>query len=178
MKVNIGKFPKNSDRRKIEVEIEDFDTWSLDHTLANIIYPALIQLKNTKNGVPSSFVDIGGEDYTSQLSFDFYMETRHDHYDEAAAQWDIVLDKMIWAFGELLKDNYTEKYQHGIGKYDFVKTDKKFFNSITQQYEESYVLEDKNPGEHWHDYEGEALHEKRIQEGIELFAKYYRNLWD
>ena len=42
------------------VQIDRFDTWSTDHTLATIIYPALIQLKQTKQGIPSDFVDVGG----------------------------------------------------------------------------------------------------------------------
>jgi hypothetical protein len=37
---------------------------------------------------------------------------------------------------------------------------------------------DKNPGAHWYDAEGHLLHEERIQEGLELFGKYYRSLWD
>ena len=46
MKINIGKFPKKSSgKRKINIEIDNYDTWNLDHTLALIIYPALLSLK-------------------------------------------------------------------------------------------------------------------------------------
>ena len=66
MKVNLGKYPKISSRR-VSVEIERFDTYSLDHTLAHIILPALLQLKATKHGIPHEFVaDVGGADYDSQ----------------------------------------------------------------------------------------------------------------
>jgi hypothetical protein len=37
---------------------------------------------------------------------------------------------------------------------------------------------DTNPEEHWFDAEGLQLHEDRIQEGLNLFAKYFRALWD
>jgi hypothetical protein len=37
---------------------------------------------------------------------------------------------------------------------------------------------DKDPDAHWYDAEGHKLHEDRIQEGLELFGKYYRSLWD
>ena len=37
---------------------------------------------------------------------------------------------------------------------------------------------DNNPEEHWFDANGHAEHVKRIQEGLDLFGKYYRNLWD
>jgi hypothetical protein len=62
MKINIGKYPKKGTRRKINVQVDRFDTWGLDHTLATIIYPALIQLKQTKQGIPHDFVDVGGEE--------------------------------------------------------------------------------------------------------------------
>jgi hypothetical protein len=45
MKIKIGKYPKGCGDRKIDVDIEQFDTWSLDHTLAHIILPALMQLR-------------------------------------------------------------------------------------------------------------------------------------
>jgi hypothetical protein len=37
---------------------------------------------------------------------------------------------------------------------------------------------DKNPKEHWYDHIGSQEHEKRIQEGLELFGKHFRDLWD
>ena len=42
------------DRRsqKINVRIDEFDTWSMDHTLAYIIEPMLKQLKLTTHGAP------------------------------------------------------------------------------------------------------------------------------
>ena len=38
--------------RKISVHIDNYDTWSIDDTLAHIIVPMLKQLKDTKHGVP------------------------------------------------------------------------------------------------------------------------------
>ena len=42
------------DRRvqKIKVRIDKWDTWSMDHTLAHIVLPMLVQLKETKHGAP------------------------------------------------------------------------------------------------------------------------------
>lgn len=177
MKVNIRKYNKNSDR-KIDVEIERFDTWSLDHTLAHIILPALIQLKETKHGVPSDFADAGGEDYNQQDSFDFYKETHEDAFAERCKQWDEVLDKMIWSFQQISLDEYDAKYHHGTPKYDFVETANLYPNPVTGKMEKTYQMVDKNPNEHWYDHVGHQLHEERIQEGLELFGKYYRALWD
>ena len=125
MKVKIGPFPKKGNRRKIDIQIDKFDTWSFDHTLAHIIYPALLQLKATKHGVPGGLVDdVGGEDWSSQESFDFYKETHDESWEIAAKKWDVILDKMIWSFQQLADSNYDSKYHHGEAKFDWEKTDK------------------------------------------------------
>lgn len=178
MKVNISKYRKGSSDRKVSINIENFDTWNLDHTLALIILPALIQLKATKHGVPHDFAVVGGEDYEAQDSFDFYKETVNESFDEKNKEWDEVLDKMIWSFQQLALEDYDEKYHHGKAEYDFVKSNKQFANPITGKMEDTFQMVDKNPKEHWYDHVGHKLHDDRIQEGLELFGKYYRNLWD
>lgn len=178
MKVKIGSYPKKGNRRKISVKIDHYDTWSFDHTLAHIIYPALLQLKATKQGIPNEIVrDVGGEEYAEQDSFDFYKESHASAWNEAAKKWDEILDKMIWAFYQLTID-YNDKYHHGKGEYDFVETKKLYPNPITGKMEKTYQMVDKNPDAHWYDAEGCMLHDERIQEGLELFGKYYRALWD
>jgi hypothetical protein len=61
---------------------------------------------------------------------------------------------------------------------DWVKTDRTFPNPITGKVEDTFHMKDKDPDSHWYDLEGHTLHEERIQEGLDLFGKYYRNLWD
>jgi hypothetical protein len=179
MKVKLGNYPKKGDRRKVSVEIEGFDTWSFDHTLAHIIYPALLQLKAEKHGVPSNIVDdVGGEDWAAQESFDFYKETHDESWTIASKRWDDILDKMIWSFEQIITDDYSSKYFHGKAEYDWIKSDKTFPNPITGKVEETYQMVDKNPDDHWYDSVGHQLHEERIQEGLDLFGKYYRSLWD
>jgi hypothetical protein len=178
MKVNIGKFPRGSASRRISVEIENFDTWNLDHTLALIIYPALVQLKMTKHGVPSDLVEVGGENYSQQDSFDFYKESHSDAFNEACKRWDEILDKMIWSFEQLLKDDYDSLYHHGKAEYDWVESDKTMTNPLTGKVEKTFQMLDKNPNEHWYDFEGHQLHEERMREGFELFGKYFQSLWD
>ena len=179
MKINIGKYPKNANgRRKINVQIDNYDTWNLDHTLALIIYPALLQLKATKQGVPSEFTEVGGEQHMMQDSFDFYQETHDDAWKLGLERWDETLDKMIWSFEQLLKGDYDDQYHHGEAKYDWVKSDKTFPNPISGKIEATYQMVDKNPNEHWYDSVGHQKHDERIQEGLELFGKYFRSLWD
>ena len=55
MKINIGE-PKK-DKSADTIHIDNFDCWSLDYTLARIIHPALIRLKETKHGYPELWED-------------------------------------------------------------------------------------------------------------------------
>ena len=70
MKVKIGNYPKHrwyhnflyklgiKNEPKVSVHIDDFDTWSMDHTLAYIIEPMLKQLKETKQGGPYVYLSL------------------------------------------------------------------------------------------------------------------------
>lgn len=178
MKINIAKYPKKGNRRKVNIHIDNYDTWNADHTLSIIILPMLIQLKESKQGIPNNFAMVGGEDYLDQESFEFYKETHSESFDQRVKEWQEVLDKMIWSFQQIALEDYDEKYHHGKADYDFVKSDKQFPNPITGKMEDTYQMVDKNPNDHWYDVEGHQLHEERIQEGLELFGKYFRALWD
>ncbi len=177
MKVKLNNYPKVGSR-KADVQIDRFDSWNLDGTLAIIILPLLIQLKYSKQGVPNDFADVGGASWEAQESFDFYKESHNDAFEEGCKRWEEVLDKMIWSFQQIALEDYDEKYHHGDAKFDWIKTNKQFPNPITGKLEDTFQMVDKNPDDHWYDVVGHLEHEKRIQEGLELFGKYYRNLWD
>lgn len=178
MKIKIGGFPKGNGNRKVEIRIDKYDTWSMDHTLAMIIYPMLLQLKATKHGVPHDFAEVSGEDYDSQRSFDFYKDDKDELFNQKVKGWDAALDKMIWSFQQIADDNHDSKYHHGDAEYDWVESDKQYPNPVTGKIEKTYQMVDKNPDEHWYDHVGHRMHEDRIQEGLVLFGKYFRNLWD
>ena len=177
MYVKMGKFPKTGER-KIDIQIDGYDTWNADNTLAHVIYPMLLQLKATKHGVPSEFVEFGGEDYDQQQSFDFYLEGHNEYFEQGVARWEETLDKMIWSFQQIALEDYEDKYHHGKGEYDWVESDKMYPNPVTGKMEKTFQMVDKNPDEHWYDIEGHQLHEERMREGFELFGKYFQNLWD
>lgn len=179
MKVNLGKFPRGNAERRISVEIENFDTWGLDNTLALIILPALIQLKETMHGVPNQFVTRIGGDTDGNYCFDFIKDDENDVFEKGCQEWRDALDKMIWAFQQLsIDDEYDNKYHHGKMDIGWEKTKEQYPNPITGKLESMYQMVDRNPGEHWYDHVGHKVHEERIQEGLELFGKYFRNLWD
>ena len=83
---------------------------------------------------------------------------------------------MIWSFQQIVDDESDHKYFHGTPDYGFEPIQE--INPVTGFKEKMYQMVDRNPGEHWYDHVGHMLHEERIQEGLELFGKYYRSLWD
>lgn len=99
MKVNIGKYPKTSRPRKIDVRIEDFDTWNADNTLAIIIAPLLMVFKAKENGCP--FVD--DDDVPAELRRDEENEnaTSEELDKYRSVRWHYVLDEMIWTFNTI-----------------------------------------------------------------------------
>ena len=98
MKVEIGNYPDDGQDQKIEVHIDKWDTWSMDHTLAHIVLPMLKQLKATKHGSPN----VDNEDVPINLrakeddvlKYKELGETDPDFF----KRWDWVLDEMIYAF--------------------------------------------------------------------------------
>ena len=60
MKISIGKYPKNGKQRK-SIKIDPWDTWNMDHTLAEIILPMLKQLRKTQLGAPYTDDDVPEE---------------------------------------------------------------------------------------------------------------------
>ena len=76
--------------KKAEVTIDPWDTWGMCHTLAEIIHPMLIQIKQW-NGIP--YVD--NKDVPTELQSD------NGHCQE---KWHWVLDEMIHTFGNYKSD--------------------------------------------------------------------------
>lgn len=177
MKVNIGKYRKHSGR-KVRVHIDASDTWGMDHTLAYIILPMLIHLRDTKHGVPHEFAEVGGEDFVQQLSFDFYTETYTESFNAGVAQWNECMNKMIWSFEQILRDEYSDIYHHGSSGDVIWTPSGTSYNPLTQQQEEVSEMTFSDPqGRYW-DRDGHEIHGARIQEGLDLFGKYFQNLWD
>lgn len=176
MKVNIGKYREIG--RKVDVALIGSDVWSFDHTLAYIILPGLLMIKESKLGIPGEFAQVGGEDWVDQLSFDFYKDTADEMFEVACKRWEEVLDKMIWSFQQIVEDEYHDKYYYGKPEYGFEENDEQMVNPLTNKKEKLYTMVDKNPDEHWFDIAGLTEHQNRIQEGLELFGKHYRSLWN
>jgi len=101
MRVRIGPYRKN---RAVKVEIEPHDTWNMDVTLAYIIHPMLVQLKETKHGAPM----VENSDVPLGMGMSEEAKARYEEIGEADGKffdrWDWVLGEMIWAFEQYLTD--------------------------------------------------------------------------
>jgi len=153
------------------VKIDRYDTWSMDHTLADIVLPMLRQLKETKHGAP--YVD--DQDVPEELRSTSAppRENEWDTDDNHFLRWDWVLAEMIFAFEHKVDDSWEEEFRSGVID----------FKSVACEWDENgqpkmYQMVDGPDHTYQCDYEGMKQVEARIQNGFVLFGKYYQNLWD
>jgi hypothetical protein len=142
------KWVDSKKKRKITVKIDYWDTWSLDHTLALIILPALKECKECKEGLGSPFTN--DEDVPVELRSTSAPpnkdETGTDDLHDA--RWEWIVNEMIWSFQQIVDDNWETKFYH----------------------------RDKKDHERY-DVEGHRKYQERISKGLVLFGKYYQALW-
>lgn len=150
------------------VKIDRWDTWSMDTTLATIILPMLKQLKKDKHGagyVYDEDVPYGLRSFNSKPKKNDY-DTDDFHF----MRFDWLLDELIWTFNALHPDTDYEDNYH-FGNIDFMwleVPDKPGFKSMTSSPKDS----------HRFDRAGHEAYQKRINNGLRLFGKYYQALWD
>ena len=157
MKVEIGPYSETPDNeeRVVNIQIDKYDTWNMDSTLALIILPMLKQLRETKHGsaivdledIPEEMRVVGYNDLDqtqSYLDFENKEEYEELSWKQYEVRWNWVMDEMIWAFEQMVEDGNDDIY---------------FKNGILN-------------------VEGWKAHNKRIDNGTRLFGVYFRGLWD
>jgi hypothetical protein len=152
------------------VKIDRYDTWSMDHTLADIILPMLKQLNTEKHGAPH----VDDEDVPMELQS--WTSPAKDEYDTDGhhfARWDWVLNEMVFAFECKVDDSWSDKFSSG-------EFDKK---TVACKWDENgkatmYQWIDGPNNTYKLDIEGMQEVQKRISNGFRLFGKYYEALWD
>ena len=141
------------------VKIDRYDTWSMDHTLSYIIHPMLVQLRATKHG--ALFTDDADVPErlrsTSAPPKENEWDTDANHF----ARWDWILDEMIWAFAQQLRDDDESEF------FDHSESDSTDWEHINERLGKIKV-----------DREGLKTHQDRKANGFRLFGKYYSALWD
>lgn len=138
------------------VKIDRWDTWSMDCTLAIVVLPMLKQLQKDKHGSPRVDDEDVPDDIKSTAA-----EPKENEWDTDSnfhKRWEYVLNEMIWAFEQKVKDDdENEFFDHS--------------NDKGMPWDKEYV----GPKVNW---EGLKAHQARKTNGYRLFGKYYEGLWD
>jgi hypothetical protein len=139
------------------VKIDYYDTWSMDHTLSPIILLMLKQLKVTKHG----FGLVDDEDVPWELrSYSCVKDWEDWEWDSRAeSRYEYILDEMIWTFEQLSDFEIESKF------YDHTGAEKE--HSVYGKIHKIKI-----------DQEGLKAHNDRVDNGLRLFGKYFRTLWD
>ena len=147
------------------VRIDRYDTWSMDHTLADIILPMLKQLDATKHGAPH----VDDEDVPEYLRSHMAQPKEHEWDTDSLwhMRWDWVLAEMIWAFEQKVKDDAEGQFfDHSAYENDNVPI-KEWLADVNNR--ASKVK---------YDEAGHQVWLARKANGLRLFGKYYEALWD
>jgi hypothetical protein len=177
VKVYIGRFPSDRTLRrdpdakqKKSIRIDRQDTWNMAETLAEIILPMLKQLKATKHGSPANMVPFKEEsnNHWPQMSFEFYKDDDNKAWELGHKQWEEALDKMIWSFEQICIENRDDQFHSGHSNWSLQPHPKGVGSTMVT-----------GPG-HTAKFDNKAYtaYYEKIQEGLDLFGKYYLNLWD
>lgn len=147
------------------IKIDPWDSWSIDSTLSPIILPMLKQLKATKHGAgfvhdedvpPKLRANVGK--YAGVVNPDLH-KINNELDNKFFRRWDYILDEMIWTFEQLSDWDHDGKF------YDHRESRKeKDLNKSVRKLKVDRV--------------GLRKHNERIDNGLRLFGKYYRALWD
>ena len=153
------------------VRIDPWDTWSMDHTLADVILPMLKQLQETKHGAPH----VDDRDVPKELRSTNAppKENKWDTDELWFARWDWVLAEMIFAFEHKVDDSWEEEFRSGEFDHKSVACDWDENGKATM-----YRWEDGPNHTYEYDYQAAKKVHDRMQRGFELFGKYFQNLWD
>lgn len=174
MKVNIGKYPKKHDKPRVfSIKIEKHDLWDFNGSAGPVILEWLKEFRALdKHGIPADMPSFcqTAEDYDTQLCFDFYKES-NPPFSQSEDEWNVILDKMIWSFEEMINEPNGGCYWDVKPKLNLDAT----FTEVTKTGEFHEMVWDE-PGRFNH--AKYSAYQDKIQEGLDLFAKYFRNLWD
>lgn len=150
------------------IKVFDNDVWSMDHTLAPVIHAMLIELREDKHGVPMvdpSDVPPHISQDTIQRLISAVAPSEGDDIELATmiVHWSLVLDEMIWAFGEISEDKPTED-TFASGTWDRVVDENGYMKPGPNH---TYAL----------DIDGLKAYEERLARATTCFGKYYSSLW-
>lgn len=164
---------KDGEKDTVKVSVENGDLWDMDVTLARVIFPVLKKYrklydrKNGHTGMPMDFAanpcEPEGPENVDRLE-----------------DWLICLDKMVYSFGWLAKgrgwegpveDEFFKEYDRCIKAY---KKEMNVSFRAQLSFDEQMKIIRPIAARYQKQFDD---HHTKIQEGINLFAKYYGALW-
>ena len=157
------------------VKIDKWDTWSMDSTLSPIILPMLKQLKASKHGSPYvDDADVPAKLRSKPLPVPTSNLSKSPDVHKISEdpklhrRWDWVLDEMIWTFEQLCDEDNDSQFHTGVIDREFTKPDEKGLCEWKKGPNDTSKFDKK----------GYTKHHERISNGLILFGKYFRALWD
>jgi len=110
MKVTLGPYPEGEEERVVDIQVEDHDTWNVDHTLSMIALPLLKKFREMTQGAPCvDFEDVPRSLRPSEEEILHYKETGESD-DKWFDRWDWILGEMIFAHEHIVSDEWEDKY--------------------------------------------------------------------
>lgn len=181
-------------KRKVKIRIDRYDTWGMDNTLAYIVLPMLKQLRDTKHGSP--FVDqvdlpveLRSSKREQKAHTNGYWDKKLKATEEEIAaadekfhaQWNWVLEQMIWSFEQELDEDDGHKHYYDPYESD-EPTEKRTYSVLhddgTTEEKDWFGDEESRRAIGKLNLEKMKAYEARKQLGFTLFGKYYQALWD
>lgn len=130
--------------------------WNLRQTLAVYIAGGLRQFMNREiHGFPSELERSEDEDADGSLAME---------------EWRSILREMLWSFEQIASDSVTPAMKWYGEQYDALIEQGESANEI--------IFESKLPELPLNIYQADVSHGNRLQHGVDLFAKYFMDLWD
>ncbi len=87
-------------KQKVVVKLDKYDVWNADYTMAHMIYPMMVELKQQKHGVP-----LVANEYVPEHLWTDESDWEASYCPE---KWNYVMDEIIWAFERIVKDDVDE----------------------------------------------------------------------
>ena len=137
--------------------------WDFKSALANWAIPRLKHMKDNLHGYPSCLIP---EEKWEEISAgkEVVKEGRDIREEHGMKEWNKILDKIIWSFENHDNEPMPTEPENYDPRCNMIK-----YDDGSTEYEH---LDDRP----WDWTECEA-HDKKVQEGLDLFAKYYKDLW-
>ena len=139
------------------------ESWDFKSALASWALPRLKHMKDNLHGYPSRLIP--EEKLEEMFAGKEVVREGWDIREESGMkEWNKILDKIIWSF----ENHDNEPTPTEPENYDSRCNMTKYDDGSTE-----YEHLDDRPWD-WTECE---VHDKKVQEGLDLFAKYYKDLW-